>query len=374
LSSPTTFPMVELTVHNTYGALIVGICIAIFLFGIITMQTLEYLTSFREDRLAFKLMVIGLWFLELGHTMGITSELYITALPKKANTTYTGLGVALLLGGLSTLIVQGFFSRRIWKLLPRPYNFIGLLCICLALVRAVGTVFLACQALRSGNLIVFRIRWGWLISALLGLSVGADLVIAISMLSFLFSQKNDGFGRYLCKRFGRIVDRLVAYTIPPRFFRETNMELMNAVIWMGIYCFLAKLYTNSLLSSLVERRQLRNAVSTTSSRGSGRLPTFSRRRPSGGKSSNMVSSVGWAFDVSQIVPDSHTSQFSVGQMPSEPIVIEMHSASNSDNVDVFPEPPLRKNHDPDRDFHLPSIQTPAALRYPFQSNAVEKGA
>jgi hypothetical protein len=54
--------MVEITVHNTYGALIVGICIAIFLFGMITMQTLDYLTNFREDRPAFKLMVTGLWY------------------------------------------------------------------------------------------------------------------------------------------------------------------------------------------------------------------------------------------------------------------------------------------------------------------------
>jgi hypothetical protein len=67
--------------------------------------------------------------------------------------------------------------------------------MCLALVRAIGTVFLSVQALKSGNLILFRIAWGWLISALLGLSVGADLVIAISMLSFLLSQKNEGFGR-----------------------------------------------------------------------------------------------------------------------------------------------------------------------------------
>ena len=53
--------MVDITIHNTYGALIVGIIIAIFLFGIITLQTVEYLTSFRDDRLGFKLMVVGLW-------------------------------------------------------------------------------------------------------------------------------------------------------------------------------------------------------------------------------------------------------------------------------------------------------------------------
>ena len=91
--------------------------------------------------------------------------------------------------------MQGFFSRRIWKLLPRPYNLIGPFCFLLALVRALGTCFLSAQAIKSGNLILFRIKWGWLISGLLGLSVGADLVIAFSMLSFLLLQKNEGFGR-----------------------------------------------------------------------------------------------------------------------------------------------------------------------------------
>jgi hypothetical protein len=61
-------------------------------------------------------------------------------------------------------------------------------------------------------------------------------------------------------------------------------------------------------------------------------------------------------------------------MPSEPIVIEMHTASNSDNTHVFPEPPRRKEHDLDNDFELPTLQDSGALRYPYPGGAVEKVA
>ena len=319
--------MVDITPHNTYGALTVGTCIAIFLFGVITLQTLDYLTNFREDRRSFRIMVVVIWFLELGNTMSLTSELYRSSLPNsKISLRFDGLGAALIMGTLSTSMVQGFFSRRIWNLLPRPYNLIGVLCLLLAILRTGSTLFLSVNGLRDGNIIKFRVVWAWLILGILGLNTGLDMIIAISLVSFLLSQKNEGFGR-----FGKVIDKLVAYTI--RTGVLTSVTTIVALIcfetmpwnfiWMAMYCFLPKLYANSLLSSLVERRRLRR-IQDSSSLG---LPTFSLSR---------FSQSNEASGSSRIPP------LSPDQKQSIPIVIEMNTTSTSDSTHTFREAPSTK--------------------------------
>jgi hypothetical protein len=42
---------------NTFGAIEIGSIIAIFLFGIITLQAYVYFTNFDEDHLAFRALV-----------------------------------------------------------------------------------------------------------------------------------------------------------------------------------------------------------------------------------------------------------------------------------------------------------------------------
>ncbi|KAH6911567.1 hypothetical protein BKA70DRAFT_1423295 [Coprinopsis sp. MPI-PUGE-AT-0042] len=345
--------MVETNLRNTYGALLVGIYIAICLFGIITMQALHYLTNSRDDHRALQFTVVVLCFLELGHTIGITSELYRFLIPSEENRKFIGLGAALLLGGLSTLIVQGFFSRRIWRLLPRPYNYVGLLCAALAFVRAIGTIYLAYLALKTHDLALFQDESGWIISGLLGLSMGVDVIIAISMLAFLSSRRNGDFGR-----FGQIIDRLVAYSVRTGLFTSLTAILAlvcfttmpRNFIWMGVYCLLSKLYTNSLLASLVERRQLRDAVQSSPPPGLGRVPVMVFKRQSRGKISRKKGSL----------------------VPSSPILIEMQTTLNTDKA--HPETILEKEHGADDDSPLSYSQTPSTLRYPLSDKMSGKVA
>ncbi|EAU80494.2 hypothetical protein CC1G_11849 [Coprinopsis cinerea okayama7 len=310
--------MVEPTVHNTYGALVIGVSFAIFLFGAISLQAYRYYFAFPNDRIGFRYLVTVIWFLELGHTAGITYELYTVAVTRNDTVlAFPGLGVALLIGGLVTMLVQCFFARRLWKLLPRPYNLIGLLCVVLAIVRAIGSTFLATKAITSKDVTSFQLNWNWLVTALLSLGAFLDLAIAASMLSFLMVQRNDRLGQ-----FGQLMDRLVAYTIRTGLFTSVTAVVVlicfqtmpGNFIWIATYAFLAKLYSNSLLAA----RQLRNAVTEAPER-------FHRSKPP---------SIRTTESRAQSIQERRTGTFSL--RPSRPPMFsfEMHSPVYPDDSHI----------------------------------------
>ena len=50
--------MVAVTLHNTIGALEVGVLVAVFLFGIVSLQMFYYVETFgADDRKTFRAMV-----------------------------------------------------------------------------------------------------------------------------------------------------------------------------------------------------------------------------------------------------------------------------------------------------------------------------
>lgn len=49
--------MVSPTIANTLGAIQVGVAVAVFLFGIVTLQLDTYIQLFTDDRLALKSLV-----------------------------------------------------------------------------------------------------------------------------------------------------------------------------------------------------------------------------------------------------------------------------------------------------------------------------
>jgi hypothetical protein len=51
--------MVQVTVQNTLGAVQLGTTLAVFLFGVVTLQYHHYLQLYEDDRRVFKLLVSG---------------------------------------------------------------------------------------------------------------------------------------------------------------------------------------------------------------------------------------------------------------------------------------------------------------------------
>ncbi|KAF9451465.1 hypothetical protein P691DRAFT_757294 [Macrolepiota fuliginosa MF-IS2] len=262
--------MIAITLANTFGALEVGTLVAVFLFGIITLQAEFYFREFPEDNRWLKGTVLMVWLLEVGHTIGICVEVYRTTIlfaghPLEYNN-FTGLGSATLLGGVITMVVQSFFSHRLWRLLPNPFRYLGLLFIIVSVARCGFSTYLAHQAITATSLPEYTAKTSWLIRMLLSVGAAFDILIAVAMLYF-FAKKRKGALQHTT----RVVDRLLGLTIRTGLLTSITAVAVlicfqiapHTYIWAGVYCCLAKLYSNSFLSALNERQELRKTMGTS---------------------------------------------------------------------------------------------------------------
>lgn len=279
-----------MTLGNTFGAFEVGTLIAVCLFGMVTVQTEFYFREFRDDKRWLKCSVALVWLLEAGHTVGVCFELYRTTIvyagrPLEYNS-FKGIGVATLLGGIITMIVQSFFSLRTWRLLPSPYRYIGLFCIIASVVRCGFSTWLSEIALTATSLVGYLVKNQWLITMLLSMGGALDVVVALSMMYFFLTKRKNAL-----QTTTRVVDRLVGFTVRTGFL--TSMTAIGALvafqlapntyIWVGFYVCLAKLYTNAFLSALNARQELRRTMGTSGlvvENSTSNFERLTRRRPS----------------------------------------------------------------------------------------------
>jgi hypothetical protein len=89
-----------------------------------------------------------------------------------------------------------FFSKRLAKLLPRPYSHIGWVCIALSIARFVASIYLSVEGINTPDIALFRERLKWLITVIFVVSAAVDIIIAISMLWYIGKQKKKQAKRY----------------------------------------------------------------------------------------------------------------------------------------------------------------------------------
>ncbi|KIM37533.1 hypothetical protein M413DRAFT_30747 [Hebeloma cylindrosporum] len=262
------------TIENTFGALEIGSSIAVFLFGIVTLQAFLYFTRFGKDHIQIKALVGTVWCLELGHTISLAYEVYRTTISlygrPEAATKVPSFGALTILGGLITMLVQSFFSYRIWKLFPHPWRYLGMLCTTLAAIRGIMSVYAGIMGILSPSLVEYQVRFQTFIGAILLIGAGIDLTIAVSMVYVLLEMPQMGVTR---SRVTRIVDRGLAYTIRTGIVTSIGAisvvalyhAMSGTLVYLAIYACIAKLYSNSLLSTLNSRGNLDNMYSKATS-------------------------------------------------------------------------------------------------------------
>ncbi|KAF9477343.1 hypothetical protein BDN70DRAFT_114943 [Pholiota conissans] len=264
MSTPVVpLDLVEVDLNDTIGAMQIGSLFGVFLFGIVSLQTFNYYSTYTDDEWANKVMVAIVWLLEIGHTLGINYEVYRATITLYGQpwllVRFPGIGAVTVFGGAITLITQTFFALRLLKLLPRPWHNIGLVCIVISFIRFVVSVYLTVEGIVLPNIDIYREKCKWIVSAMFISSAFVDIAIAVSMLYYLARQRKQ------VKRISRLLDRLVTYTIRSGLLTSIAaivvilcFQLMqDNFIWLGVYTFVAKLYSNSLLSALNARKELR---------------------------------------------------------------------------------------------------------------------
>ena len=96
---------------------------------------------------------------------------------------------------LSPFLPQSFFALRCYKVLPKHWNLVGVLCFVVALVRWVGSIILAVNASKQSNLEEGRAKWSRLSTSILIVGACIDIIIAASMMYWLVQQRKRVFAR-----------------------------------------------------------------------------------------------------------------------------------------------------------------------------------
>ncbi|KAF7371134.1 hypothetical protein MSAN_00748700 [Mycena sanguinolenta] len=213
---------------STLGALLIGVLLSYVLFGVTTTQVYLYSGRFPNDSRAMKLLVAGVWILELGHVICIGHTLYVLVVsdighPERITDIPESLGVSTLLNAVIAMCVQGFFSYRIyrlWKRLAIPLLSWALSFLFLGATAAVFVIGFQ----TSVTFQLFKVQWGWLLDSMWAVAAANDLIIAMALVFWLVRGRED-----TCQMTA-VVDKVIGWTI------ETGLITSAAAI-LNLVCF-----------------------------------------------------------------------------------------------------------------------------------------
>ncbi|KAJ7136687.1 hypothetical protein C8R44DRAFT_976197 [Mycena epipterygia] len=229
---------------GTLGALEIGVVVAIFLYGLQTLQTFNYYRDFPKDKWILKIMVGAVWFLELGHTICACHALY------SATVKFYGQLQHIAEPPLS-LILTSLFSPAIITIVQRFRK---------SLTLEWANLGLLVELLKHDSFSFGVENLKWLILFIYSIGLAAELIIPISFCYCLWRVRNEGL-----KQTNRIVDTIIIWTIETTVITSLGGATM-LILFLArddLYCFifylvLAKLFSNSLLVSLNGRKRFRS--------------------------------------------------------------------------------------------------------------------
>jgi len=254
------------------GVVEMGVFFSLVLFGVVAFQGYVYFCSCHSDKAGLKLLVGCVLFFELCHSVASCHAIYyftvvlagVPELDKAANSYSLSLTPAL--ETLITALVQAFFAYRIRLLSGRLH--ISLVYWGLCLLRFISGMALAAEAFldipREPDYFQLQDNYGWLITAALNVGVVVDLIICVSLCFYI----RQLYTPYNLPKSEELIHRLIVWTIQTGLITSITsvavvisfQTMKHNFIWLALYTFLAKLYSNSLLVSLNARPQNRENV------------------------------------------------------------------------------------------------------------------
>ncbi|KAJ7617853.1 hypothetical protein FB45DRAFT_215491 [Roridomyces roridus] len=154
-----------------------------------------------------------------------------------------------------TALVQSFFTYRI-RVLSGSIR-LSVFCWALCLLRFIGGIAMSAVAILDVSLEpdYFHLQntYGWLITSALNVGAITDVVICVAMCKYLKRM----YSAYNFPRSDKLITRLVSWTIQTGLITSMTsvvvvisfQTMKHNFVWLALYTFLAKLYTNSLLVS-----------------------------------------------------------------------------------------------------------------------------
>jgi len=169
------------------------------------------------------------------------------------------LDVSILFSAFIGPLVQAWFAYRVLKL--SGTLFIPILCWFLSSLRCGATVTVGIEALLATSVLQFERDYKWLLTSILAVGAAVDVIIAASLCYFLRQHRATSFQRTV-----KMINQMMIWTIETGLVTSIGAVSMlicflymeDNFIWIAIFTFLAKLFSNSLLVALNARNVKRD--------------------------------------------------------------------------------------------------------------------
>ncbi|KAJ3731600.1 hypothetical protein DFJ43DRAFT_1039888 [Lentinula guzmanii] len=198
----------------TLGVFEIGILIAGVLFGVVTAQVYIHHKTFPEENRWIKFgLVDSMWLIELGHTMCVFHVVYFYTVthygdPSSLQVLPASIGAAVVLHGLTIMIVQGYFTYRIWRFTEKLYIPVFSCFLMFCQLLAVMTLASQLITIATKSLAKFMAKWEWLMFTVLVLRAIADITVSGSLVFHLLNGRRGAL-----KSTVAVVDKLILWTI-----------------------------------------------------------------------------------------------------------------------------------------------------------------
>ncbi|RDX51502.1 hypothetical protein OH76DRAFT_1554899 [Lentinus brumalis] len=259
--------------YHSFGAVLVGGLVALFLSGVVFMQVVLYWQLYPSDSKKTKWIVGVVWILDTIHSAMICTANWQNLIVNFGN--FEGLdyitwsiAVTVALTATTTFLVHCFFSHRIHTLSHGNW-YITVPLVTLASVRLVAATVSTTEMILLESFEQFVKRYAYVFTLGLSTSTALDIIITV-ILCYYLRQRKSGLDRM-----DRVINMLTLCTV------ETGMltcvttavalicwvRMSDNLVFLGLHLAISKLYANSLLASLNARRSLSNRSGGSRSEG-----------------------------------------------------------------------------------------------------------
>lgn len=252
---------------TTFGATFIGVVIATFLYGILTLQTYTYWIRYVHDSTFDRTFVLALWVVDTLQLVFICYMQYYYTItnyfnPAAMQFNNWSFNMEVGLTAIITFMVQAYFARRAWYFTKRVGSRFTTTRRTQMMGAVIGLTTLTGLGFGLGSFVMTFIlgrfdkfiEYRWLVGGWLGAAATCDIMI-VYMLSTALMTQRTGFGRT-----DALIDKLLRYTINTGLLTSiiATVDLiafctMNNLVHLAFNFVLGKLYTNTLLATLNAR-------------------------------------------------------------------------------------------------------------------------
>ncbi|KAF7361528.1 hypothetical protein MSAN_01186400 [Mycena sanguinolenta] len=250
----------------TVGALVGGCMTAVGLSAIVGFQVFLYFQLFTQDTLLYKCLVAWIWIIDTGHTFAICTMIWQYAVvnynnPAKLLEIVSAYPVHIIMTVIATLNANAFYTWRLHKMSKSNWWLTGPLCL-LCLARTILGLFVATEMLRSNTRTWEHIHAHFEIGEVTSWTISAttDIVISLARYYYLRDLKQG----YMPTQ--EMVDAVVIFTVNDGLLTcaivitlvTCFFSMKKNFVWIALFMTLAKLFSNSILTTLNLRNWYRH--------------------------------------------------------------------------------------------------------------------